>query len=55
VQQRFLPLAVVLHAGSHAHVAGMTAKDGQATAYVCQNYSCQAPVTEVAELIKLLE
>lgn len=27
---------------------------GQATAYVCQNYACQAPVTSAAELKKML-
>jgi uncharacterized protein YyaL (SSP411 family) len=28
--------------------------DGQATAYVCQNYACQAPVTSTSELKKVL-
>ncbi|XP_070580989.1 spermatogenesis-associated protein 20-like isoform X2 [Ptychodera flava] len=28
--------------------------DGKATAYVCENYSCQLPVTSVGELKKLL-
>lgn len=28
--------------------------EGQATAYVCQNYSCQAPVTSASELKKML-
>jgi uncharacterized protein YyaL (SSP411 family) len=29
-------------------------KDGHATAYVCQNFACQAPVTTADELTKLL-
>ncbi len=29
--------------------------DGKATAYVCQNYACRKPVTDVAELLKMLE
>jgi len=30
-------------------------RDGQATAYVCQNYACKTPTTEVAEMLKLLK
>lgn len=32
-----------------------TALDDGATAYVCQNYACLAPVTDLAELAKLLQ
>jgi len=32
----------------------MPAVDGKATAYVCENFTCQLPVTEPAELGKLL-
>ncbi len=28
--------------------------DGKATAYVCQNYECQLPTTEVSEMLKML-
>ncbi|MFC4767617.1 thioredoxin domain-containing protein [Effusibacillus consociatus] len=34
---------------------GKTSKDGKATVYVCQNYACQAPITEVNRLSELLE
>jgi uncharacterized protein YyaL (SSP411 family) len=29
-------------------------RDGRATAYVCVNYACQAPVTDVAALVEQL-
>ncbi len=35
-------------------LADRPAKDGRATAYVCQHFVCQAPVTVVTELEKLL-
>ena len=28
--------------------------DGKATAYVCENFTCQAPVTDARDLRKLL-
>ena len=28
--------------------------DGKATAYVCQNYACKAPVTDIAKLKELI-
>jgi len=31
-----------------------TPVEGKATAYVCQNYQCQLPVTETGEMLKLL-
>jgi uncharacterized protein YyaL (SSP411 family) len=34
---------------------GKTQIDGRATAYVCQNFTCSAPVTSAAELRDLLE
>ena len=34
---------------------GRTARDGQATAYVCRNFSCRAPVTTPGELAALLD
>ena len=35
-------------------LAGKTQIDGNATAYVCHNYTCSAPVTDPAELKSLL-
>ncbi|MBI2951168.1 thioredoxin domain-containing protein, partial [bacterium] len=34
---------------------GKAQKGGRATAYVCQNFTCSAPVTEAGELEALLE
>ncbi len=31
-----------------------TSRDGKATAYVCRNYACQAPVTDPEKMLKLL-
>lgn len=64
VHRRLLPRAVILHAdgGAAQHwlgtkneaLAAMKPLDGKPAAYVCQNYVCQAPVTDAAELEKLL-
>ncbi len=64
VQSRLLPNAVILHAdGSEGQawlakhneaLAEMKPVSGKPAVYVCQNYTCQAPVTEVAALEKLL-
>lgn len=35
-------------------VASMTAQNGHTAAYVCNNFTCQAPVTEVEALSKML-
>jgi uncharacterized protein YyaL (SSP411 family) len=29
-------------------------KDGKATAYVCLNYNCQLPTTEIGSMLKML-
>ncbi len=64
VRGRFLPHTVLLHADGAAGqawlaerniaVGGMNPVAGQAAAYVCQNYACQAPVTSAEALAKLL-
>ena len=53
IRQRFLPNAIVMRA-SEAPVE-MTAQDGLATAYVCENYACNLPVTEASALKELLQ
>jgi uncharacterized protein YyaL (SSP411 family) len=35
-------------------LAGRTTVDGMPAAYVCENFTCQLPVTDPAELRKLL-
>jgi uncharacterized protein YyaL (SSP411 family) len=52
LRQRFLPNAVVMRA-EQAPTA-MPAVDGRATAYVCENYACQLPVTSADALAELL-
>jgi uncharacterized protein YyaL (SSP411 family) len=62
VNERYLPnsvLACALPADAHAALvipllAERPEKDGRATAYVCQNFACQAPVTTPEELAKLV-
>ncbi|SDF78200.1 thioredoxin domain-containing protein [Sporolituus thermophilus] len=61
-EESFVPGAVVVfHAGSEdiaklfPYAIDKTAKDGRATAYICQNFACQAPVYDVASLVKLLD
>jgi hypothetical protein len=65
LRQRFLPHKVVLlidsedarrHlSGWRAAVDSMTSMDGKATAYVCENFACRQPVSELSGLIRLLE
>jgi uncharacterized protein YyaL (SSP411 family) len=65
IHSRLLPTTVLLHVdggsaqtwlGSHNEaLANMQPVDGQPAAYVCQNYTCQKPVTEAAALEKLLD
>jgi hypothetical protein len=64
VQERFLPYALVLHAdggaGQQYHarhneaIASMKPVNGVPAAYVCEGKTCQAPVTTVEALVKLL-
>jgi len=62
VNKQYLPNSVLACCApddtqSRAVIALLTdrpLKDGKATAYVCQNFACQAPVTSVEELERLL-
>ena len=53
IRRRFLPNAVIARA-SESPVA-MPAIDGKATVYVCSNFACNLPVTDVNRLDELLE
>jgi hypothetical protein len=58
IRRHFLPSAVVIMANDMMAAARMTNRtavsmppvNGRATAYVCENYACKLPVTEVAAL-----
>jgi hypothetical protein len=57
---RYLPRTVwVLASDETVEIAPftseMSALDGKPAAYVCENFACQAPVTEPEEMLKLLE
>jgi len=64
VAEFFLPNKVVLVsdgaplprglAGKLSSLAYMTRQQGKATAYICENYACQQPVTEVGVLRSIL-
>jgi uncharacterized protein len=53
IRKRFLPNAVVIQSSEAPNA--MAAVDGLATAYVCENYACNLPVTEAAALAELLQ
>jgi uncharacterized protein YyaL (SSP411 family) len=65
LRRRFLPDAVVvLHPEGKtgkeieklvSYVKGQEAIEGKAAAYVCENYACALPVTNVGELEALLD
>ena len=64
IKARYLPNAVVLFrpdnddAEDVASIApfseAMHSREGKATAYVCQNFACQVPTTDVAEMLASL-
>ena len=57
VQSRFLPNATLLHTSAASvapWLADMKAIGGKATAYVCRDFACQAPTTEIDALIAAL-
>ena len=54
---------VVLHTTGHTpasindiipFIASHSSIDGKATAYVCLNYNCQLPTTDIGSMLKLL-
>jgi uncharacterized protein YyaL (SSP411 family) len=53
IRRRFMPNAVVLRAEEAS--LPMPGVDGKPTAYVCENFACQLPVTSVVQLDELLE
>ncbi|WP_199614799.1 thioredoxin domain-containing protein [Paenibacillus alkalitolerans] len=65
VRRRFLPNAVAaFRPSAHEetqvaqvlpHIADKTMRNGRATAYVCENYACQSPVTDIASLKRSLD
>jgi uncharacterized protein YyaL (SSP411 family) len=64
VHRHFLPKTILLLAedgesqkflgGRNEAIRAMTPIDGKSAAYVCENFTCKAPVTEPKELAKLL-
>jgi len=59
VLDRYLPNFIIAISDDPSNdgtplINGKTTLDGKAAAYVCENFACQRPVTEVAELRKLL-
>jgi uncharacterized protein YyaL (SSP411 family) len=58
VRSGFRPHIVLASGSAHADVVPLLKDrdpvDGQATAYVCEHFACQAPVTSPAELERLL-
>ncbi|MCC2684638.1 MAG: six-hairpin glycosidase-like family protein [Paenibacillaceae bacterium] len=65
IQRRYLPNAIMMllppgEEGTEARAVFPLAQDkvaigGRPTVYICENYSCQSPVTELEELEELLQ
>jgi uncharacterized protein YyaL (SSP411 family) len=57
IRARFLPHTVTLRAGApfFPGADGMRELDGRPAVYVCSNYSCQLPTTQLAKLDELLQ
>jgi uncharacterized protein YyaL (SSP411 family) len=65
IRRRFLPRKVLIQhpqgeeGGGIEQIVPMiqhqVAIDGKATAYVCENYACQMPTTDVDEMLSLIE
>ncbi|MGP0075217.1 MAG: thioredoxin domain-containing protein [Bryobacteraceae bacterium] len=56
IRLRFLPYTITLLSGAtfFPAAAQMLAIDGQTTAYVCENYVCQLPTSQLAKFAELL-
>jgi uncharacterized protein YyaL (SSP411 family) len=54
VQSRYLPTAVLAWGEPYESPLWAGRAEGQAQAYVCKNYSCQAPVTTPEDLLAQL-
>jgi uncharacterized protein YyaL (SSP411 family) len=57
VRSRFLPHTITLRAGApfFPGASSMHEVDGRPAAYVCNNYACQLPTTQLAKLDELLQ
>jgi len=65
VHERFIPNKILLMADGQEgqaylgerlpFVKSMTPLEGKATAYVCENYTCQLPTTEIDMMLQLLD
>jgi uncharacterized protein YyaL (SSP411 family) len=58
LHRRFLPFHTILWAGSrelNPELRNMTASGGQATAFVCENFTCQLPATDAPQFAELLQ
>jgi uncharacterized protein YyaL (SSP411 family) len=57
LRARFLPHTIALHAGApfFPAAASMREVNGEPTAYVCQDYACQLPTSDLARLDELLQ
>jgi uncharacterized protein len=63
VRRRYLPTTITVPVDSSNRarldrvlpwIAAMTARDGRPTAYVCRDFSCQAPTTDREDLDRQL-
>ena len=55
VHRRFLPNAIIAMAPDAGPAAApMTAINNRATAYLCENYACRLPVSDVSEFVSML-
>jgi uncharacterized protein len=57
LRSRFLPRTVALlsDATFFPAAAQMHPLDGKTAAYVCENYSCQQPISQLADFVELLQ